>query len=559
MFTQGRGPAGATIASRLSRSKTAPSVLLLEAGGPNADPQLRLLAQRFQTFMTPSMSWGYKTEPQAVKNGHNGGVVDYSRGKGLGGSTAVNFACWTVGPKEDYDEWARIVGDDFFNWNHATERRKRFEAYVVPENAEHAKYVEPVKEVHGSSGPVHVEVPSKWAKDVSFSLDAMEEAGLKINKDLNSGDVIGAAICPSTSSNSWRSTAATEFLQDTPKNLTILTDTQATKIIFNGKKATGVEANGKIYSSNKDVIISAGALDTPKLLLLSGVGPEEEITKHNIPMVHSLPGVGRNLGDHPFNFTLLQIRDDLNDLSQLADQAFAEAAKKQFIESGTGAYAQAYGIVIMAFNNATEELLSSPEFKALPPDVQAHICKRNVPVIEWINLAPPVPPAFDQTKTYLPACQVLMSTQSRGTVTLASANPDDAPICDPKIMTHPFDLLNYKLGMKALLKVLRSDAFARNTMSWVLAPRSDSHEDIMDHCAQTIATAWHMSCTAKMGRADDEMSCVDTDFMVRGLEGLRVADMSVTPFVFNCHVQSVAYTIGETAAERLIAEYALDG
>lgn len=292
--------------------------------------------------------------------------------------------------------------------------------------------------------------------------------------------------------------------------------------------------------------------------MLSGVGPEEEITKHGIRMVHSLPGIGRNLQEHVFNRSVLQIHDGLNDLPKFAEPTAHDAAQTEFIEKGTGQYDTAYHAMSFTLIKISEELLDSAEFKALPPDAQAHIKKRGVPVTEVITHSELPSPPFDPTKTYLPVAMVPMATQSRGTVTLASADPYAAPVCDPKVLTHPFDLLNYKLSMRQLMRVLTSEPFAKFTTGKPLFPASESDEDIMAHCAQTLLVAWHMSCTAKMGKRDDEMACVDTSFRVHGLEGLRVADMSVIPFVFNTHLVAVAYTVGETAAERFIEEYGLE-
>lgn len=249
-----------------------------------------------------------------------------------------------------------------------------------------------------------------------------------------------------------------------------------------------------------------------------------------------------------------------NDRAQLADSTYLADARKMFVEHGTGPLAQVFGLVIFNFERIDDELLNSEEYKALPEHVKQHITGKNVPAREWILHAPPPPPFIDQTKTYMPFASALMCPQSTGTVTLASANPHDPPICDPKILEHPFDLLNFKIGTRRLLKLVNSEGFAKRNVGQVLGPKSDSDEDIMEYVKTpgVMGTMWHMSSTAKMGLGDDEMACVDTHFRVKGLEGLRIADMSVTPNVLNCHVQAVAYTVGESAAERLIEQYELN-
>lgn len=225
------------IASRLAHSKAKPSVLLLEAGGENADRNLRLLAERFQSFMTPELNWGYKTAPQKVTGD---APIDYSRGKGLGGSTAANFCVWTVGPKEDYDEWARQVNDDFFNWQHMTERRKKIETFHDVEDEKYRSYFKPASGVHGSEGPLSIEVAKTWENDYTETLDLCKATGIPINADMNSGDPIGVGLTPSTAAKGWRATAAVAFLEDRPTNLTIKSNALVTKVNLDGKRAVSV-------------------------------------------------------------------------------------------------------------------------------------------------------------------------------------------------------------------------------------------------------------------------------------------------------------------------------
>lgn len=237
--------------------------MLLEAGGTNDDPSLRYLAERYFTFTNPNVNYGYRAAPQAVKNG---GTFDYSRGKGLGGSTAINFCCFTVGPDADYDEWARIVGDDFFDSKHAVKRRKEIETYNPPRDPEQLRYADPDPKVHGGNGSVQIEFPKKLEDDVAETLNSFLAAGFVLNKDMNSGNPIGVGICPSTSSMGYRSTAASAYLQNPPPNLNIVTDSQVTKILFDGNKARGVVANGQTcefhsLSSVSDYLCSSATRD----------------------------------------------------------------------------------------------------------------------------------------------------------------------------------------------------------------------------------------------------------------------------------------------------------
>lgn len=218
-------------------------MLLLEAGGNNTEPSNLYLANRFTTLMTDGMNWGYKTAPQTHLNGRE---IDYSRGKGLGGSSGINFACYTIGPRDDYDAWSEAVGDEAFGWEQARARYKRLEAYDVDVPEGFRRFVDPGKGVHGTDGPLQVEFAKGWEWSLEENIKAAAEAiGMRPNLDINSGDPMGIGVVPSTSRNSIRSTAKTAFLADVPPNLTVLTEALVEKVVFSGKKAVGVVSNGE--------------------------------------------------------------------------------------------------------------------------------------------------------------------------------------------------------------------------------------------------------------------------------------------------------------------------
>ncbi|KAH7055960.1 oxidoreductase [Macrophomina phaseolina] len=552
----GSGPAGASLAARLSKSKAAPSVLLLEAGGNNTEPSNLYLANRFTTLMTDGMNWGYKTAPQTHLNGRE---IDYSRGKGLGGSSGINFACYTIGPRDDYDAWAEAVGDEAFGWEQARARYKRLEAYDVDVPEGFRRFVDPGKGAHGTDGPLQVEFAKGWEWSLEENIKAAEEAiGMRPNLDINSGDPMGIGVVPSTSRNSIRSTAKTAFLADVPPNLTVLTEVLVEKVVFSGKKAVGVVSNGETYLSNKDVILSAGALDSPKLLLLSGIGPEEELAAHGIPAVHHLPGVGRNLQDHAFVVLVKQLEEGLIGRPQLFnDPAALAAAREQFAADQTGPLSVVYNTLLMGWQQAPE-VYESEEFKALPPATQEYLRRPTVPTFEHIGLCPAIHPAADPNGEFLTIMAMQMVPQSTGTVTLRSTDPRDPPVCDPKLFSHPFDRRNMMEAVKRSWSVMEAEPLARHVVGDFSMPRDRSDEEVWRYIQEVCMTTWHMTGTVKMGREGDEEACVGTDFKIRGIEGLRVVDNSVPPFVLNCHVVSVAYLIGETAGEKIVEEYGLD-
>jgi choline dehydrogenase-like flavoprotein len=207
------------------------------------DGNALILADRYNNFMTfPDYNWGYKSAPQKHLNNRQ---IDYSRGRGLGGSSRINFACYTIGPKHDYDHWAEVVGDDFFNWENSRRRYNLIESYEIDIDSKYKKYADPSQAEHGKSGPLSISYPKIWERGLAEAMDAVKEHGDSINTDINSGDPIGFGICPSTASKGMRTTSASAFLKDAPENLTIVTDSPVTKILLDNDLVIGVVAGGK--------------------------------------------------------------------------------------------------------------------------------------------------------------------------------------------------------------------------------------------------------------------------------------------------------------------------
>lgn len=546
------------MAARLASSPAPPSVLLIEAGAKDEDQTINkiMLANRFATWMThPALNWGYKTVPQDHLAGRR---IDYSRGKGVGGSTLINFSCWTLGPRDDYDEWARIVGDDSFNWQNIQRRFKALETFDIESSPDYVKYAKAVADDHGTEGPVHVEFPAVWERHYSALADAAEDFGLGTNLDINSGNPIGMAMAPATSRGAKRWTCADSFLRDHSSNLTILPSTVASRILFDGKKAVGIEANGKHYFARKEVVLSAGAIDTPKLLKLSGVGDRSELEKHNIEVVHHAPAVGQNLQDHAMLPMVWEQNNNYDDRSLLSDEEYMKAATDEFAEKGTGPLAALNASQNIGYFKLPN-LESSAEFKALSNDEQAHLQQQTVPHYELLVGGPNLNPAMARDLPYLSAIVFMCHAKSRGTVKLASANINDPALCDPELLTDPYDKKVMIEATRIAMQLIRTPSIANTIKQMTLGPTSESDEDIWAFIRDAVGTSWHMSCTCAMGKdGDDGTAVVDSDFRVFGLERLRVVDMSVTPFLPAAHTQACAYLIGATAAEKMIEEYGFD-
>jgi choline dehydrogenase-like flavoprotein len=526
------------------------------------------------------MNWGYKTTPQEHCNGRE---LLFHRGKGLGGSTAINFGLYTVGARDDYDQWAAEVGNDTFAWTNMLPRFKALETFSGEiARPEHQKYVAPQAADHGDKGALRVGYVKEWEADLSPILDALKEAGLEQNLDHNSGNPLGLSVSITSVSDGMRSTAA-DLLNDASETLVILPDSPVQRIILEGKKAVGVQSNGTQCKSlfhcrhllsaqtatsninspdfaSKEVIISAGSLDSPKILMHSGIGPAAELTKFNIPVIHDLPAIGQGLKDHPCTPFLVARNPETNDRNAFYGNPEAMAAgMKQWEKDGTGPWTR-YGGQIANGWFKSDRITASEEFKALPDQVQDFMNRETIPHYELICGVPvhlSVPQMF-QDYSYKGLAVFLMNQQSIGEVRLQSSDPDVPLLFDPHFLEHPFDRRACIEMYKHLLELTDHPAFAKDTIATLMQPASRSDEDILQFVKNNVSSTFHMTGTVKMGKEGDESAAVDTSFRVFGIENLRVADMSVVPVLTNNHTQATAYVTGATCADVLIRDYGLD-
>ncbi|KAI1776198.1 GMC oxidoreductase [Hypoxylon cercidicola] len=561
----GSGPAGSSIASSLARSAAKPQVLLVEAGGPNDDRNMRVDGQRWTTFQNTAMNWGYKTAPQEHCAGRE---LDYSRGRGLGGSSAINFSVFSVGARRDYDEWASLVGDSAFAWEHMRRRFKSLEAFdPTPPPGVSEKYAAPRPDDHGTDGPLRTGFPAEAEKDVVPMFELFEEAGFPLNPDHNSGNPIGFALGINSSSKGLRSTA-TDMLTPTPENLTIVTESPVQRIVLEGKRAVGVESNGKQYLATKEVVLSAGALDDPKILMHSGIGPRAQLEKFGIPVVRDVPAIGQGLRDHAFvPLAYARASGDADRAAFYGDEAAMASALARWEADGTGPWAK-YGCEMPIGWFKLPGLVASPEFRALPESEKAFLNDPTVPHYELLTHFPLhyfAPEAFSSSSSSSAAAALnyscllvfLFNSNARGEATLQSADPAAPLRFDPKFLSTAFDRRAAVESLRDACRVVRHEAYARDSVAAIAAPAGESDEALLDYWRRRVGSSWHMTGTVRMGRAGDADAAVDADFRLVGFERLRVADMSVVPVIASCHVQCVAYLTGLTCAEKLIAEYKL--
>lgn len=312
--------------------------------------------------------------------------------------------------------------------------------------------------------------------------------------------------------------------------------------------------------ASHEVILSAGALDTPKILMHSGIGPADQLEAYNIPLVHSVPPIGRGLRDHCFvPLVYTRVEDSTDRAAFYGNQKVMDEALEQWRHDGTGPWVKfACQLGVGWFK--LDQLVQSKEFRELPADEQKYLLHETVPHYEILTHFPVhwFIPQFPQSSlNYSCLLVFLYNAQTRGEVTLQSSDPNVPLRFDPKFLAHPFDRRAAIESLRDAFRVVKCDAYTKDNVAELAAPKSDSEEDLLEYWKQNISSSWHMMGTVKMGKYGDDDAAVNAQFQLMGIYGLRVADLSVVPVLASCHTQAVAYATGLTCAEKLIEEYDL--
>ncbi|OXI92512.1 MULTISPECIES: GMC family oxidoreductase [Burkholderia] len=515
----GGGSAGSVLASRLTEDPDV-TLCLFEAGGTGDGWPVTVPAALVLMIPSKLNNWAFETVPQKGLQGRRG---YQPRGKALGGSSAINAMVYTRGHHADYDDWAAL-GNEGWGWNDVFPYFKR---------SEHNERLG--NEWHGRGGPLWV---SDLRTDNPFQarwLDAARECGLPVTDDFNGAEQEGVGIYQVTQKNGERWSAARAYLfphLKTRGNLTVETGAQVRRIVFDGKRAVGVEVtrggNVETVWAKKEVILSAGALQSPQLLMLSGVGPKDELERLGIPVVADLPGVGENLQDHP-DFVVSYKTNSLDALGVSVRGAIKTLGDiRQYRNSRTGT-------LTTNFAEGGAFLKTRPDLDR--PDVQMHFV---------------VGPVSDHgRKVHLGhglSCHVcLLRPKSRGSVKLRSADPLDAPLIDPAFLEHDDDLEVLVEGYKLTRRLMAAPAMARFVTEDVFASRSRSDDDIRALLRERTDTVYHPVGTCRMG--NDALAVVDSQLRVRGTEGLRVVDASIMPTLVGANTNAPTIMIGEKASD----------
>lgn len=517
----GGGSTGCVVASRLSED-TAVNVLLLEEGPRDRSPYIHIPGAYYKTAQGPLLKripW----EPMPEQEREETPTMVQARV--LGGGSSVNAMIYIRGVPSDYEQWAAMGAD---GWGYAD---------VLPyfKRAEDNNRFS--NDVHGVGGPLGVSDVNYIHPLTRAWLQACQQAGLPYNPDFNSGDPTGCGLYQITARDGRRSSAAVAYLKQARKrsNLRIETGCTVTRVIIEKGRAVGVEcAKGSrrvVYKAQQEVVLSAGAIATPKLMMLSGLGPAEQIKRQGLTVHADIPGVGQNLQDHT----------EISLVYQLNGPHSYDKYKKLHWKA-------AAGLNYALFRNgpASSNLIEGGAFWWGNKD-------ETVPDIQYFMV---VGAGIEEGVDAVPGgngCTVNLGQirpRSRGEVTLASANPFANPRVAPRYFSDRQDLDAITEGTMAALDIMAQPAIASYVETrHTPAPNLNSREDIRAFCQRTAHAALHPSGTCRMGQ--DDMAVVDPRLRVRGIERLRIADASIMPTLISGNPNSVCIMIGERAAEFL--------
>jgi len=520
----GAGSAGCALAHRLStdpRNK----VLLLEAGGRDRNIWIHIPVGYYKTIFNPKLGWGYETEPEPHLDGRR---VPWPRGKVLGGSSSINGLVYIRGQKEDFDHW-RQLGNP--GWSYAD---------VLPYFKRAEDQERGADDFHGTGGPLGVCDTKEKHALIEAYIAAGRELGIPFNPDFNGPSQEGGGYFQLTNRKGLRCSAARAYLKPAKRrpNLEIRTGALVRRITFEGRRATGVvfEQDGRERTAHaaREVIVAAGAINSPQILQLSGIGPAEHLRAHGIDVVHDLPGVGANLQDH------FQVRSiyrctrpiTLNDRVKSPLQRVLMGLEWALWRTGPLTIGAGQGCI---FARTRPELAT--------PDVQFHLI--------LFSADKPGAPLHDFPGFTASVCQ--LRPESRGSVMIRSPDPGAKPAIVANYLATETDRRTIVDGLWLARRLSETQAL-RPLIAGELEPGRDAQSDeaMLAHARARGGTIFHPTSTCSMGPASNPAAVVDAELRVHGLEGLRVADASIMPTVVSGNTNAACIMIGEKCADLVL-------
>ncbi|MHB1103688.1 MAG: GMC family oxidoreductase [Devosia sp.] len=524
----GAGSAGCAVAGRLSESGRH-RVLLVEAGGSDRSIWTRMPIGYGKTFYDPKVNWMYETAPVP---GFGGRSSYWPRGKVLGGSSAINAMVYSRGQASDFDEW-EALGNPGWGWREVLAAYRRMEDHDLGDGP-----------WHGAGGPLHVTTIDRHAHPLSrIFLKAAEEVGLGVTADLNGASIEGAGYYQITTRGGFRESAATAYLKPRP-NLRILLKGQATRLLFEGRRATGVrvvrDGVEQDFAASREVVLCAGSIGSPQLLQLSGVGPGALLRRLGIEIVAESAAVGRNLADHlcydhVYRASVPSLNGTLRSLSGKL------LAGIEYVLRRTGPLS-------LSLNQAGGYYRSRLELAQ--PDIQFYFSPLSYERLPPKTRALTSPDPFSGFSTSVSPCK----PRSLGHLEITSADWRSRPAIHPNYLSDPHDLQQLVEGARFLRRLARAPSLAAVIADELKPGRSTETDGQFEEDIRARAySVFHPVGTCRMG-SNPGSSVVDAGLRVHGLGGLRVVDASIFPTIISGNTNAPAIMVGERGAAFVLAE-----
>ncbi|MEK9722384.1 MAG: GMC family oxidoreductase N-terminal domain-containing protein [Rhodospirillaceae bacterium] len=516
----GAGSGGCPVAARLSEDPGA-RVLLLEAGPADRNIWIHIPIGYYRNMISP-LSWGYETEPEDATAGRR---ILWPRGKVLGGSSAINGLVYIRGQAADFDHW-RQLGNA--GWGYAD---------VLPFFKRAEDQENGADDFHGAGGPLKVSNIKDKREICDAFIDAAAETGIPRNPDFNGADQEGVGNFQTTSANGRRCSSAVGYLKPARgrPNLKIETDAMVLRIDFDGTRAVGVtyRQRGREVSvrANAEIVLAGGAVNSPQLLQLSGVGPAAHLKSHGIDVVHDSPGVGADLQDHYQARLLLEVNKPITVNDEVNNPLRRIGIGLKYILQRRGP---------MTFSAGHVGVFTKVLPESATPDAQVH----------FIPFSATRPGGTLHPYPGVTASVCQLRPESRGTVMIASADPFTHPKIAPNYLSTDYDRRLMIEGLKMLRDIVKAPSFAKYlAMEHEPGDACVSDDDLLAYAREKGTTIFHPTSTCRMG--NDARAVVDERLRVRGIQGVRVADCAIMPTLVSGNTNAAAIMIGEKCAQMM--------